>query len=94
MDIKNCLFSVHLIGKFENRVFEERDVSFTVGEGSEENIIDGVERAVEKMKKGETARLVIKPQYAFGAEGNQALEIPGNATVEYTVTLKTFEKVS
>lgn len=85
---------MHLSGKFENRVFDERDVSFTVGEGSEANVVDGVERAVEKMKKGETARLVIKSQYAFGAEGNQELGIPPNAVVEYTVTLKTFEKVS
>lgn len=87
-------FLVHLSGKFENRVFDERDVSFTVGEGTEANIIDGVEKAVEKMKKGETARIIIKPQYAFGAEGNSEWSIPQNATVEYTVTLKTFEKVS
>lgn len=80
-------------GKYENRVFEERDVSFTVGEGSEASIIDGVERAVEKMKKGEISRLIIKPQYAFGAQGNQELGIPPNATVEYTITLKSFEKV-
>lgn len=84
--------SVQLIGKYEDRVFDERTVSFTVGEGSEENIIDGVEIAVEKQKKGETCRLVIKPQYAFGAEGNATFGIPPNATVEYTVTLKSFEK--
>lgn len=46
------------------------------------------------MKKGETARVNIKPQYAFGTEGNSAFGIPPNATVEYTVTLKAFEKVS
>lgn len=84
---------MHLIGKFENKVFDERDVSFTVGEGSEANIIEGVEKAVEKMKKGETARILIKPEYAFGAEGNSELQVPPNATVEYTVTLKQFERV-
>lgn len=84
---------VHLSGKYENRVFDERDVSFTLGEGSEENIIDGVEKAVEKMKKGETSRVTIKPQYAFGTQGNTELGIPPNATVEYIITLKTFEKV-
>lgn len=88
------MFLVHLSGKYENTVFDERDVSFTVGEGSEANIIDGVERAVEKMKKGETSRLIIRPQYAFGAEGNAELGVPPNATIEYIVTLKSFEKVN
>jgi len=35
-------------------------------------------------------RLVIKPEYAFGAEGNKEFNIPGNATVEYKVTLNEF----
>lgn len=46
------------------------------------------------MKKGETSRIIIQSPYAFGADGNAAFGIPQNATVEYTVTLKTFEKVS
>lgn len=83
---------MHLLGKFGDKVFDDRDVTFTIGEGSEANIIDGVERAVEKQKKGEVARVIIKPQYAFGAEGNADLGVPANTTVEYTITLKTFEK--
>lgn len=39
-------------------------------------------------------RLVIQPQYAFGAKGNEDFKIPPNATVEYTVTLNSFEKVN
>lgn len=27
------MFSVHLIGKVDDRIFDERDVQFTVGEG-------------------------------------------------------------
>lgn len=37
-------------------------------------------------------RLIIKPEYAFGEKGNEAFKIPSNATVEYTVTLKEFER--
>lgn len=36
--------------------------------------------------------MVIKPEYAFGAAGHKEWNIPSNATVEYTVTLNTFEK--
>lgn len=39
-----------------------------------------------------TFRLVIKPEHAFGAEGNEKFNIPPDATVEYTVTLSDFEK--
>lgn len=44
------------------------------------------------MSQGETSRLIIKPKYAFGADGNEQLQVPPNATVEYTVTLNEFEK--
>lgn len=46
---------------------------------------------LEKFHKEETSRLILKPQYAFGAEGNAGLGVPANATVEYTVTLQDFE---
>lgn len=82
-----------LIGKYEGREFDVRDVQFTVGEASEQNIILGIDKAIEKFKKGETSRLIIKPQYAFGSQGSTEFNIPPNATVEYTVTLKNFERV-
>lgn len=53
--------------------------------GSEAGIISGVERAIKEMKLKEKVRLTIKPQYAFGAEGNKTFGIPSNATVEYEV---------
>ncbi|RZC35152.1 FKBP C, Metallophos, and/or TPR 11 domain containing protein [Asbolus verrucosus] len=83
---------VSLVGKYEGREFDVRDVSFTVGEGSEQNIILGIDKAIEKFKKGEISRLTIKPHYAFGAQGSEEFNIPPNATVEYTVTLKSFER--
>ncbi|CAH1113520.1 unnamed protein product [Psylliodes chrysocephalus] len=83
----------HIVGKYEDKIFDERDVSFTVGEGSDANIITGLEIAIQKFKKAETSRLIIKPKYAFGKSGSQEFNIPPNATVEYTVTLKSFEKM-
>lgn len=85
-------FSAHLVGKFEDRIFDERDVSFVVGEVSDDEVISGVQTALQKFGKDETSRLVIKPEYAFGANGHKDWKIPSNATVEYTVTLKNFEK--
>lgn len=82
----------HITGRYEGSVFEDRDVEFNLGEGEEFSVISGVETALEKMCHAETSRLVIKPKYAFGAEGNEKLKIPANATVEYTVTLNEFEK--
>ncbi|KAF7270535.1 hypothetical protein GWI33_016492 [Rhynchophorus ferrugineus] len=52
---------IHIRGEFEGRVFEDRDVSFIIGEGSEENIIEGVERSLVKLRSKECVRLKIKP---------------------------------
>lgn len=82
----------HITGRFEGRVFEDRDIEFNIGEGEEFGVTTGVETALEKMSQGETSRLVIKPKYAFGPDGNEQLQVPANATVEYTVTLNEFEK--
>jgi FK506-binding protein 4/5 len=82
----------HITGFHEGRLFDDRDVEFNLGEGEELNIVDGVEMALEKMSQGEISRIVIKPKYAFGSEGNEQFKIPPNATVEYLVTLNEFEK--
>ncbi|KAF5283232.1 hypothetical protein FQA39_LY17379 [Lamprigera yunnana] len=84
---------VHLEGKYNDRTFENRHISFCLGEGVEESVIEGVEKALEKFKKGEKSKLIIKPKYAFGVAGHKEYEIPPDATVEYIVTLKTFEKL-
>jgi FKBP-type peptidyl-prolyl cis-trans isomerase len=85
---------VRLVGKHENKVFEERELSFPLGEGSEFGICEGLERALEKFKKGEKSRIELKSKYAFKAEGKAELNIPPNADIEYEVELKNFEKVS
>lgn len=84
---------VHLKGLYENRVFEERDVEFVIGEGADHGIVKGVEEGLQKFKKGEKSLLRIAPAKAFGAAGNAQFNIPPNAAVDYEVTLKSFENV-
>ena len=81
------------MGKYGEKVFEDRDVQFNLGEGEDVGVIKGVEIALEKFKHGEKARLKIKSKYAFGKEGKPEFNIPGDADVEYEVELKSFEKV-
>lgn len=72
--------------------FETKSLQFNLGEGSEVGVCDGIEKGLEKFKSGETSRLIIQPKYAFKSEGNKDLGVPANSVVEYTVTLKSFEK--
>ena len=60
-----------------------------------EQVPEGVDLAVQKMKQGETAEVTIAPQYAFGAEGAQRPggAVPPDATVVYTIELHSFQNV-
>ncbi|KAK7382709.1 hypothetical protein VNO80_01720 [Phaseolus coccineus] len=60
----------------------------------EEQVIDGLDRAVLTMKKGEVALLTIAPEYGFGSsESQQELAVvPSNSTLYYEVELVSFEK--
>lgn len=61
-----------------------------------EQVIEGLDRAVKTMKKGEVALLTIEPEYAFGpSESQQELaKVPANSTVYYEIELVSFVKVS
>ncbi|XP_035217777.1 peptidyl-prolyl cis-trans isomerase FKBP4-like [Stegodyphus dumicola] len=83
---------VHLTGSYEGNVFEERDVKFEIGEGSEVGVVEGLDIALKKFKRGEKSKIILSPKYAFGPSGNSDLNVPPNSTVEYEVTLKSFEK--
>ena len=72
---------------------EERDVSFSLGEGSEFGIPPGIERALDKFKLREKSRLELKPAYGWGKEGKPDLGIPPDASLVYIVTLNNFERV-
>ncbi|CAG9580154.1 unnamed protein product [Danaus chrysippus] len=85
--------TVELEGKLtDGTVFDNRTVSFVLGEGAESNICHGLERAIEKFNLNEKSRLTIQPKYAFTSEGNSEMGVPPNSVVEYTVKLVSFEK--
>lgn len=56
-----CL-KVHLEGSCGDRLFDCRDVSFIVGEGEDKGVPLGVDRAMDKMQKGECCVLHLKPK--------------------------------
>ena len=62
--------------------------------GSEKGIVAGLEQAIGTMKMKESARIIVKPQYAYGEEGNNELGIPGGAELTYDVRVNNFTKVS
>lgn len=45
-----------MIGRYDKKVFDEREVKFTLGEGSEIGIVEGVEIAIERMSIGEVSK--------------------------------------
>ena len=59
-------------------------------------MIDGLDRAVMTMKKGEVALLTIAPEYAFGSSESQqeSAVVPPNSTLYYEVELVSFIKVN
>lgn len=58
-------------------------------------MIDGLDRAVKNMKKGEIAWVTLQPEYAFGPSGSpqELAAVPPNSTVYYEVELLSFVKV-
>lgn len=92
-----AVVKVKLIGKlqdgtvFVKKGYEEEPFEFSI---DEEQVIDGLDKAVKTMKKGEIALVTIQPEYAFGpSESPQELAVvPGNSTVFYEVEMVSFIK--
>lgn len=85
---------MHITGKHDGKTFDERDLSFDLGEGAALNICEGLEIALSKMKKGEVAEVDIKSKHAFGTAGKTEFSIPANADITYEVTMKNCERVN
>jgi FKBP-type peptidyl-prolyl cis-trans isomerase len=83
----------HITGTYNSHVFEDHDVTFILGEGSEAGIVSGVEIALRKFRKGERSRLKVMPRYGYGSEGNKEFAIPSDAELVYEVELKNFVRV-
>ena len=85
---------MHIVGKYQEREFEDREVIFTHGEGENEGIVKGVEEAIIGFSRGEKARLKVKSALAYGEKGCAVHNIPPNADIEYDVYLKDCVRVS
>ncbi|XP_069797572.1 peptidyl-prolyl cis-trans isomerase FKBP5-like isoform X2 [Narcine bancroftii] len=83
---------VYLEGQCNGALFDQREVTFVVGEGDDQNVPIGVDKAVEKMQKGEHCIIHLKPNYGFGDLGKPSLNIPPNTELDYEVLLKNFKK--
>ena len=88
-----AMCAVRLIGRYKGREFLDRNTKFTLGEGSEVNIVDGVEQGLRSMKAGERALLRIKSRYAYGTEGSEKLGVPPDADVEFDVDFELYDPV-
>ncbi|KAM7501613.1 hypothetical protein LguiB_000517 [Lonicera macranthoides] len=96
---EGAVVTLKLIGKLEDgTVFIKKGYN---DEGEplefrteEEQVIDGLDRAVTTMKKAEVALVTIAPEYAFGTTGSQQelAMVPPNSTVCYEVELVSFIK--
>ncbi|CAK8578440.1 unnamed protein product [Lathyrus sativus] len=93
-----AVVQVKLIGKLEDgTVFlkkghdDDQPFEFKI---DEEQVIDGLDRAVKNMKQGEIALVVIQPEYAFGSSASpqELATVPPNSTVYYAVELVSFVK--
>ncbi|XP_071514301.1 peptidyl-prolyl cis-trans isomerase FKBP4-like isoform X1 [Panulirus ornatus] len=87
-----AIVDVRVIGRVNGTVFDDREVKFPLGEGTEHNIPEGLERALERFKKGEKSTIKLSPKYAFGSAGNLVIGVPPGAALEYEVELRNFEK--
>ena len=72
---------VHLVGRRNEKVFEERNVEFELGSGVDFDVPNGVEIALAKFKKGERSKIILSSKYADGEPA------------EYDVTLISFQAV-
>ncbi|KAB5569786.1 hypothetical protein DKX38_003579 [Salix brachista] len=95
---EGAVVKVKLIGKLQDgTVFLKKghdDNELFEFKTDEDEVIDGLDRAVVAMKKGEVALLTIAPEYAFGSsESQQELAVvPPNSTVCYEIELVSFDK--
>ncbi|XP_068015989.1 peptidyl-prolyl cis-trans isomerase FKBP5 isoform X1 [Melanerpes formicivorus] len=83
---------IHLEGFCGGSRFDCKDVKFVVGEGEDYDIPIGIDKALEKMQRGEHCVLYLAPRYGFGEAGKPKYGIQANAELVYEVTLKSFEK--
>lgn len=89
---------VHYVGQLldgrgttiDNSRWHEEPFEFRLGEG---DVIAGWDVCVATMRAGETARLLVGPEYAYGEEGVPP-QIPPNASLSFDIDLLRIERAT
>ncbi|XP_073170090.1 peptidyl-prolyl cis-trans isomerase FKBP4 isoform X3 [Lepidochelys kempii] len=89
---EGAFVEIQLEGRHGDRVFDERELRFEIGEGENYDLPPGLEQAIQRMEKSEESVVYLKPSYGFGSAGKEKFQIPPNADLQYEVKLKSFEK--
>ncbi|PSS09626.1 Peptidyl-prolyl cis-trans isomerase [Actinidia chinensis var. chinensis] len=96
---EGAIVQLKLIGKLQDGTIflkkgHDDDETLFEFKTDEEQVIEGLDRVVMTMKKGEAAWVTIAPEYAFGSsESQQDLAVvPPNSNVSYEVELVSFVK--
>lgn len=93
------MVDIHIKGWYhhnnEIQVFEDRDVSFPMGEGinPDYNVPKYIEYFVKDMKKTEISRFRVAAKHCYGDRGCPRLKIPPNKDLTFVLTQKNFERV-
>lgn len=56
VSLKILCISAHIIGTYEKKTFDDREVKFNIGEIPEDEVISGIQHALLHFGKGETSR--------------------------------------
>eukprot|EP01094_Clydonella_sp_ATCC50884_P006378 TRINITY_DN154_c0_g1_i1.p1 TRINITY_DN154_c0_g1~~TRINITY_DN154_c0_g1_i1.p1 ORF type:complete len:416 (+),score=149.24 TRINITY_DN154_c0_g1_i1:70-1317(+) len=94
-DESTCI--VHYKGRVKgtDEVFEDTRIDhpdgMTVIVGNE-HVIPGIEKALEKLKKGAKVELFVDPAYGYGEAGAPEKNVPPGAHLVYELELVSFEK--
>lgn len=91
---ENSPVEVHAVGYHEGRVFYDKEVTFVLGEGSEVGLPEGVDKAIRRFCRGEKSTIRLSgTRFTYGPNPPPEYGLPPNATIEFTIFLKNFEKV-
>ena len=74
--------------KFDSSRARGQPIEFVIGQG---RVIQGWDRNIVRMSRGQTARLVVPPKLAYGPRGYPPI-IPPNSTLTFEIELISFFK--